>query len=61
MRLEYMKTQKIYIEITEFDNGDRLYSVGGGTKDDGKVKDFKTPKECLEEIKYRTALTLLEM
>jgi hypothetical protein len=56
-----MKTQKIYIEITEFDNGDRLYSVGGGTKDNGKVKDFKTPKECLEEIKYRTALTLLEM
>ena len=45
-----MKTQKIYIEITEFDNGDRLYSVGGGTKDDGKVKDFKTAKKLCDQL-----------
>lgn len=56
-----MKEERIFIQIIEHDDVSRTYAVGGGTKNDGLMESFHTPKECLEEIKYRTALTLLEM
>lgn len=30
-----MKEERIFIQITEHDDGSRTYMVGGGTKDDG--------------------------
>ena len=59
--IKNMKEERIFIQITEYDDGSRTYIVGGGTKNNGRMESFNTPKECLEEIKYRTALTLLEM
>lgn len=56
-----MKEERIFIRIIEHDDGSRTFVVGGGTKDNGQMESFNTPKECLEEIKQRTALTLLEM
>lgn len=56
-----MKEERIYIQITKHDDGSMTYLVGGGTKNDGQMESFHTPKECLEEIKQRTALTILEM
>ena len=56
-----MKEERIFIQITKHDDGSITYIVGGGTKNNGQMESFHTPKECLEEIKYRTALTLLEM
>ena len=56
-----MKQERIFIQITELDDGIRLYAVGGGTKDNGQMESFHTAKECLEEIKARTAQTLLDM
>ena len=56
-----MKRERIFIEITQLDDGSRLYAVGGGTKDNGQMESFHTAKECLEEIRNRTVQTLLEM
>lgn len=56
-----MKEERIFIEITEMDDGSRLYAVGGGIKNNGQMESFNTPKECLDEIKNRVAYTLLEM
>lgn len=56
-----MKQERIFIEITELDDGSRLFMVGGGIKDKGQMESFGTAKECLEEIENRTIQTLLEM
>lgn len=56
-----MKEERIFIQITEHDDGSRTYIVGGGTKNNGQMESFNTPKECLEEIRQRTAITLCEM
>lgn len=61
LRGSKMKEERIFIQIIEHDDGSRTYVVGGGTKNNGQMENFHTPKECLEEIKQRTALTLLEM
>ena len=61
LRGSKMKEERIFIQIIEHDDGSRTYAVGGGTKNNGQMENFHTPKECLEEIKQRTALTLLEM
>ena len=56
-----MKEQRIFIEIIETDDGDRMYAVGGGVKDDGQLESFSTPKACLDEVKERLTYTLLNM
>ena len=56
-----MKEERIFIEIIELDDGSRLYTVGGGIKDNGQMEGFNTPEDCLEEIKNRVAYTLLKM
>lgn len=56
-----MKEERIFIQITKYDNGSMTYIVDGGTKDSGQMESFNTPKECLEEIKNRVVCTLLEM
>jgi len=56
-----MKEQRIFIEIIEFDNGSKCFSVGGGTKDNGQMESFDTLEKCIEEIKTRVAQTILEM
>lgn len=61
LRGSTMKEERIFIQIIEHDDGSRTYAVGGGTKNNGQMESFHTPKECLEEIKQRTALTLLEI
>lgn len=55
------KEETIFIHIAEYNDGSRIYLVGGGTKNNGQIESFNTPKECIEEIKQRTAVTLLEM
>lgn len=61
LRGSTMKQERIFIQITKLDDGSMTYVVGGGTKNNGQMESFHTPKECLEEIKQRTALTILEM
>jgi len=56
-----MKEQRIFIEIIKLDDGSKYFSVGGGTKNNGTMESFDTPKECIEEIKMRVAQTILEM
>ena len=56
-----MKEERIFIEIIELDDGSRLYTVGGGIKDNVQMEGFNTPEDCLEEIKNRVAYTLLKM
>ena len=58
---EIKKQETIFIHIAEYNDGGRIYLVGGGTKNNGQMESFNTPRECVEEIKYRTALTLLDM
>ena len=56
-----VKEERIFIQIIEYEDGSRTYAVGGGTKNNGQMESFNTPKECLEEIRLRTAITLCEM
>lgn len=56
-----MKEERIFIQIIEHDDGSRTYAVGGGTKNNGQMESFNTPKQCLEEIRMRVAQTLLKM
>lgn len=59
--LTMVKEERIFIQIIEYNDGSRTYAVGGGTKNNGQMESFNTPRQCLEEIKLRTAQTLLEM
>lgn len=58
-----VKNEKISINITTLETGQKFYSVSGGIKNGTKLKtkDFSTPRECLDELKERTAYTLLEI
>jgi len=56
-----MKEQRIFIEIIEYEDGHRTYTVGGGTKNDGQMESFSTPADCLTELKERVTYTLLDM
>lgn len=58
-----VKNEQISISITTLETGQKFYSVSGGVKNGIrlKAKDFSTPKECLDELKERTAYTLLEI
>lgn len=58
-----VKNEKISINITTLETGQKFYSVSGGIKNGTKLKtkDFPTPRECLDELKERTAYTLLEV
>lgn len=56
-----MEETRVFIEIIKHDDGEFTFSVGGGTKDKGQMEAFDTTKECIEEIRYRIALALLDM
>ena len=56
-----MKEERIFIEILKHDNGEFSFSVGGGTKDKGQMEVFNSTKECIDEIRYRLALALMDM
>lgn len=50
-----VKNERISINITTLETGQKFYSVSGGMKNGIKLKtkDFSTLKECLDELKGR--------
>ena len=58
-----VKNERISVDITKYETGQKLYSVSGGIKNGIrlKTKEFKTPDECFEELKERVAYSLLEL
>ncbi len=58
-----VKNESVSVNITTYETGLKLYSVSGGIKNGVrlKTKEFKTPNECLEELKERVAYSLLEL
>lgn len=58
-----VKNESVSINITTLETGQKFYSVSGGIKDGVKfkTKEFKTPNECLDELRERVAYSLLEL
>lgn len=58
-----VKNESVSINITTLETGQKLYSVSGGIKNGTrlKTKEFKTPNECIDELRERVAYSLLEL
>lgn len=58
-----VKNESISINITTLETGQKFYSVSGGIKNGTrlKIKEFKNPNECLNELRERIAYSLLEL
>lgn len=58
-----VKNESVTINITTLETGQKFYSVSGGIKNGVRLekKEFKTPNECLGELKERVAYSLLEL
>lgn len=58
-----VKNESVSVNITTLETGQKFYSVSGGTKNGTrlKTKEFKTPNECLDELRERVAYSLLEL
>lgn len=60
--IQVKNCENISINITALETGQKFYSVSGGIKNGVrlKTKEFKTPNECLDELKERVTYSLLE-
>lgn len=58
-----VKSESVSVNITTLETGQKFYSVSGGIKNGTrlKTKEFKTPNECLDELRERVAYFLLEL
>lgn len=58
-----VKNENVSINIITLETGQKFYSVSGGIKNGTrlKTKEFKTPNECIDELRERVAYSLLEL
>ena len=58
-----VKNENVSINIATLETGQKFYSVSGSIENGVrlKTKEFKTPNECLNELKERVAYSLLEL